>query len=42
MQIFVYILLIIDRPPCPYGMHIVGMWCFIPFTEAKETLDYVP
>ena len=28
------ILIIIDRPPFPNGMHIVGRWCYTPYTEA--------
>ena len=32
------ILLLLDRPPCPDGMRIIGRWCFTPCEEAKETL----
>ena len=37
-----YILLLLGRPLCPDGMHIVGKWCFTPYTVAKETLYSVP
>ena len=37
-----YILLLLVWPLCTDGMHIVGRWCFTPYTEAKETLYSVP
>ena len=37
----ILLLLLLDRPPCTDGMHIVGRWCYTPYTEAKETLDSV-
>ena len=37
-----YILLIPDRLMCTDGMRIVKIWCSIPCTKAKETLDYDP
>ena len=40
---FMYLLLLLlNRTPCPDVMQIVGRWCYKNFTEAKETLDYVP
>ena len=39
---YLLLLLLLDRPPCPDGMRILGQWCSIPCTEAKETLDSVP
>ena len=38
----VLLLLLLKRPLCPDGMHIVGQWCSTPYTEAKEKLDSVP
>ena len=35
-------ILLLDRPSCPDGMHIVGRGCYTPCTEATETLEYVP
>ena len=40
--LFLLFIIIIDRRLCTNGMLIVGRWCSTPFTEAKETLDYVP
>ena len=35
------LVLIIDRSPCPDGVHIVGRWCSKTCTESKETIYYV-
>ena len=36
------LILLLDRPPCPDGMLVVGWWYTSPQTEAKETLESVP
>ena len=36
------LLLLLGRPPFPYGMLIVGWWCSINLAENKRTLDSVP
>ena len=36
------LLLLLGRSLCPIGVRIVGWWCYIPCTESKETLYYVP
>ena len=36
------IILLIGRSMCPDGIHILGWWCFTPYTEAKESLDSFP
>ena len=38
----ILIIILIDRPPCPEGVHILGRWCSTPCIVAKETLDSVP
>ena len=35
-------IILLDQPPCPYDMLIVGWWCSITRAEAKRTLDSVP
>ena len=36
------LLLLLNKPPCPNGMGIVGFWCPKPCTKAIETLYYFP
>ena len=36
------LLILLDQPPCPYGMQIVGGWCYTPYTESKETIYSIP
>ena len=42
MCLIFLLLIILDRPPCPDGMLIVGWWSSSPQKEAKETLESVP
>ena len=39
--ILLLLIILLGRPPCPYVMRIVGLWCSTPYTESKETLDSV-
>ena len=34
-----FLIFLIDRPPCTNRMRILGRWCSTPCTDSKETLD---
>ena len=36
------LILLLDQPPCPNVIRIVGRWCSTSCTWTKETLDFVP
>ena len=36
------LLLLLEWPRFPNGMHVVWQWCLTPCTEATDTLDSVP
>ena len=42
LLILLLLLYLLDRPPSPDGILLVGWWSSSPQTEAKETLDSVP
>ena len=37
-----FLVLLLDRPPCNDGIVIMGWWSSSTRTDAKETLEYVP
>ena len=39
-RLTVLLLLFLKRCLCHEGVRIVGLWCFTPCIEAKETLDF--
>ena len=42
LPLFIINILLLDLSPCPDGVRILGWWCYTPFKEAKDTLDYFP
>ena len=42
LSIYSSLIVLLELYPCPNDMRILGRWCSITCTDAKETLDSVP